>query len=87
MANVKRTNRDKALWNRYIDVLRRYGKAATALSKEFIYAEVGEPLFLNHRTVGLHIRRMMKDPAYRESFQIDDDMRYILKELDKMGKK
>jgi len=82
-----KSQRNEVLFQRYIDTLKLYGKDAVGMKKGFIYEQVAEPLFVDPKYVGRLVCHMLKDKNRRKVFEEDDDLRYVLEELDKIAKK
>ena len=77
--------RNEVVFERYVSILREYGRAATGLKKSFIYERVAEPLFIDPKYVGRIICHMLKDKKRRKVFEDDEELRYILEELNKIS--
>ena len=77
--------RNEVLFERYVAILRQYGRAATGLKKSFIYEQVAEPLFVDPKYVGRLICRMLKDKKRRKILEDDEELKYILSELEKIS--
>lgn len=77
--------RNEVLFERYVAILRQYGRAATGLKKSFIYEQVAEPLFVEPKYVGRLICHMLKDKERRKVFEDDEELKYILSELEKIS--
>lgn len=80
-----KTDRNEVLFQRYIDVLHSYGTLARDIKKRTIYDEVGKPFFLEPQTVGIIIGKMLKDKSRREIIQRDDNLSWLLEELESIS--
>lgn len=85
MPNVENKDKKEAVFQRYIDILHTYGKFARNIEKKIIYEEVGIPLFIKPQMVGIIIRKMLKDKTRREILENDENLKYVLEELDKIA--
>ena len=77
--------RNEVVFERYVSILREYGRSATGLKKSFIYERVAEPLFIDSKYVGRIICHMLKEKNRMKVFEDDEELKYILSELENIS--
>lgn len=71
---------------RYVSVLKKYGEHARKMTKESLYEEAGSPFFLKSNSVTRIISKMMRDKNRVEEIQRDDELSYLLSDLEEIHK-
>ena len=84
MANTVNEKKKRAIWLKYISVIRSYGEMARFINKERIYYEVSQIFFIDAKTVGKTICGLLKDKQLQEEIKNDEDLNFLLGELEEM---
>jgi len=84
--NTLKKDRDELLFQRYVLIIKRHGKYASKIPRSEIYEEAGRPWCLKRETVGKIIIRQLRNDK-RHIFEDDDDLRWMLDELDKIAER